>query len=761
VETAPGLGLPFTQVGAIVGTLAYMAPEQLEGHEVDVRVDIFAVCVALFEALHGARPFTGDTAQELLASIKRGPPARPPRAGSQELHALIVRGLAADPNDRWPTIAALTDRLQAIARPSRRRAAALAVLAVAAGVGTLATLPGAPPPCSGVGDEIVETWGPTIAASVGEVFSPGDRGFVGATWRRALPQLDGYAERWSTTRLAVCEAREQGAVSERLHDLEVACLESRRQSLAATVAVIRRRGASMVDELEALVEVLPDLASCRDPARVQIRWAPPDDPEVAARAAALEGRLVDAEASMAGGELARADALVQEIAAALSGLPMPALVAELTRIEGQLASRMGRDDAHQDALQRHFAASLTIADHEAAGLAAAELMRGSVGSEATGVAETWQAVAEALLAGPGTRPLARATFQARLGEVAVGRGDLEAALRANEAGLAIAHEGSGLPWTLHALLLDHALGAEVMLGRHEKRERWTTELLGLLTEHRADGHPDQVRARTILAEGSIHSGDLARASAALDEAEAMLARGGITRTDLGFEVAAQRALLAGVRNDLAGLDAAAEKALALAGSPRDRLRVHGYVSSTYTNAGQYDRAIAAAKAGLAAVATDNTPELVLRRHETLLQLGLACLGGGRLDEADAAFVEAIERISTEPNTGALTLLEARIGLGSVLTQRGKWAEARSELEQILASIAGQKFPPGYLGNLYFSFARALWGPENRRPSAADATRAREQAALAIRDFTGVPSAESAIVEVESWLTTHPPAPPKR
>jgi hypothetical protein len=153
----------------------------------------------------------------------------------------------------------------------------------------LAALPAAAKPCSAVAREVAETWSPDVAANLAANLTSADDGFVGATWRRVVPQLDGYAARWSDTRVAVCEAREHGALSDRLHDLEVACLDSRRQALAASVAVIRRRRAAGVDEFEALVEALPDLASCREPARVQLRWAPPDDPAVAARVTGARG----------------------------------------------------------------------------------------------------------------------------------------------------------------------------------------------------------------------------------------------------------------------------------------------------------------------------------------------------------------------------------------------------------------------------------------------------------------------------------------
>ena len=114
---------PAVAAGALVstggeglsGTPAYMSPEQFAGREVDARSDIFSLCVALWEALHGQRPFAGDSVEELRASVGGGR-RQPPPAGVQLperlVHAL-ERGLAGDPGRRWdtldPLIAALTD----------------------------------------------------------------------------------------------------------------------------------------------------------------------------------------------------------------------------------------------------------------------------------------------------------------------------------------------------------------------------------------------------------------------------------------------------------------------------------------------------------------------------------------------------------------------------------------------------------------------------------------------------------------------------
>ncbi|WP_395833592.1 protein kinase [Archangium violaceum] len=105
---------PLTQAGAVLGTPAYMSPEQLAGHEVDARGDQFSFCVALHEALYGMRPFDAR-ARDQVTRWRREPLPRSPRL-PRELRAAIDRGLALNPEDRFPSMDAL---LAALRRPPR------------------------------------------------------------------------------------------------------------------------------------------------------------------------------------------------------------------------------------------------------------------------------------------------------------------------------------------------------------------------------------------------------------------------------------------------------------------------------------------------------------------------------------------------------------------------------------------------------------------------------------------------------------------
>ena len=95
---------PLTVEGSILGTVAYMSPEQAQGKKVDARSDIFSFGVVMYEMLTGTKAFPGDSAITTLTAILRDEvkpiaelvPDVPP-----ELVEIITLALRKDPKDRW------------------------------------------------------------------------------------------------------------------------------------------------------------------------------------------------------------------------------------------------------------------------------------------------------------------------------------------------------------------------------------------------------------------------------------------------------------------------------------------------------------------------------------------------------------------------------------------------------------------------------------------------------------------------------------
>lgn len=113
----------------VAGTPAYMAPEQHAGGHVDARSDQFGFAVALYEALYGARPFSGATRETLVEDIRRGSVAPPPARTKvpASLRRILLRALAVTPGNRFPTMHEL---LKALGRDRGRRPRQVAYVAL-------------------------------------------------------------------------------------------------------------------------------------------------------------------------------------------------------------------------------------------------------------------------------------------------------------------------------------------------------------------------------------------------------------------------------------------------------------------------------------------------------------------------------------------------------------------------------------------------------------------------------------------------------
>ncbi len=151
LASAPTRSTPLTGEGMIVGTLQYMAPEQVEGKPADARTDLWALGAILYEMLTGKRAFSGDSAASLIGNIMNGQP--PALATLQPLtppsvDRLVRRCLAKDPNDRWDSAHDVADELRWMretsgvlaATPFPRRRRARLILAGTGGLIVVAIL---------------------------------------------------------------------------------------------------------------------------------------------------------------------------------------------------------------------------------------------------------------------------------------------------------------------------------------------------------------------------------------------------------------------------------------------------------------------------------------------------------------------------------------------------------------------------------------------------------------------------------------------
>jgi tetratricopeptide (TPR) repeat protein/predicted Ser/Thr protein kinase len=218
-----------TRTGAVVGTPAYMSPEQWRGRPADARSDQFGFCVALFEALFDTRPFSGRTSAELAAAVIEGKLREP--SGHRVPRWVVrplLRGLASDPADRFASMHALLGELVEAPRRRRRRAVAAALAAgfVAVGSGAYAVARATGSTC---------TEPARVAALWSEAAQSTARDQLGIEYDATASAVDAWLASWRTTHAGACATIEAEPTAARA---TLECLDRALSEMSASVDVM-------------------------------------------------------------------------------------------------------------------------------------------------------------------------------------------------------------------------------------------------------------------------------------------------------------------------------------------------------------------------------------------------------------------------------------------------------------------------------------------------------------------------------------------
>ncbi|HEY5920337.1 MAG TPA: serine/threonine-protein kinase, partial [Kofleriaceae bacterium] len=326
--------LTMTSAGSLVGTPAYMAPEQLRGAVATEASDQFAFCVTLYEALYARRPFAGDTVAELVAAIERGPrfPAAPRVAG--RIRRALERGLAADPGRRFASmdalLAKLSTRWNRAAWLGAVAAAGVAVTAIALASGA----GGGVAPCSGSDAHVRDAWNGTRASAAERAFAATKLPYAGATWAQVKAGLDGYAAAWSTAHEGACLAGKRGETSPEVLDARMQCLDHRLDELRAFGDALVVADPAVVRRATRALGSLAPIDRCLDLDVNLARLAPPADPATRAAVDQLRRDLAGARITLDTGKLDAALAAVTPLVAKARTLGYAPVLAEALFVLG-------------------------------------------------------------------------------------------------------------------------------------------------------------------------------------------------------------------------------------------------------------------------------------------------------------------------------------------------------------------------------------------------------------------------------------------
>jgi tetratricopeptide (TPR) repeat protein len=348
--------------GRLLGTPAYMAPEQWRGEIADARSDQFAFCVALWEALTGAPPFPpGPRAEQAARPVW---PSSGPRVPGSVRRALL-RGLSFHSSERFDSMQQLVALLEQASSRYRRR------VGVAVGAGALlavallvsATVLRRPKACTGAPARVQRVWGAPQAERLERAFLATQEPFASKVASTVREALDAYARDWSRMSTEACLAtRERQEQPEPVLALRMACLERRLGELGALVEVLSRTDREVVLRAPSAVQALTPLAGCADVAALLQQVPAPADASTRARVDAVLGRVGQAKALLDAGRYAEGAALARTLESEARETGYAPAHAEALAMLGRLAMAAGQPDAEARLLEARYAAEASRLD---------------------------------------------------------------------------------------------------------------------------------------------------------------------------------------------------------------------------------------------------------------------------------------------------------------------------------------------------------------------------------------------------------------
>lgn len=408
---------PLTQLSDLTNAPQYTAPEQREGTPVDRRTDAFKFCAALYEALYHLPPPTGDAAagqsgiSQANTRISGSSTARVPKS---RVHQVLLRGLHAEPDKRYPSMNSL---LSALSRQRRQTRRWWIGGGVAAGLGILLLLglyvsvlvKRQQLICSGAAAKVAMVWDANRKLAVHDSLLRTGKPYAEETWDRVEQALDRYSAQWVAMHTEACQAtRIRGEQSEALLDVRMQCLNRRLADLTALTQLLGRVESSWLDKVTHAAQELTPIGVCADVVALTAPVPLPEEPSKRTRLASMLRALSETVAMQRLGQYVQAQAAGETLVQAAHELGYPPFEAEALYWLGIIQSSRGQSQAAVDTLLRAAAAGVAGRDLRIAAKAWSRLVSiTGFNLQQSAEASKWEMLASSAISALGDNPEAK------------------------------------------------------------------------------------------------------------------------------------------------------------------------------------------------------------------------------------------------------------------------------------------------------------------------------------------------------------------
>ncbi len=480
----------------IVGTPAYMAPEQMIGDPADARSDQFSFCASLYESIGGKRPFAGRSLMELLANIKAGK-IEEPKNIPVWLWDMLKRGLRRKPEERFESMSEVLEILEAGLAERRRRTLVVSVsvlmgaAAIAAGFLLWGGSVNEDEICGETQTDIAGVWDSQLRRQVRDGMMSSELSYAEDSWNYVSSSFDEYAIAWHEgSRTSCLDTSVRNLQNKEIYTRRKTCYERLAVEFNAVTTRLQVGDQDSVYHAVAIAQKLKPISQCNR-TKVILNYAEP----LSRKEGWNELKVLDNLITMKKYREAqvRAQAMLEK------GVDHRPTEAWLSTVLGVSLNKQHKYREAIPALEQAFYAGVAGKNDEIAAIATCEIFQlysQEIPDEKS--ARRWHQLAKAAVERDGS-PVVQARWLYALAAAAIGRNEMETAREYYRGALDQLEDDSTAQMSIRTKGMQSLGMLLLRMGQGSEAEEVFREILALRLRSMGQKHPQVAVTRANIA----------------------------------------------------------------------------------------------------------------------------------------------------------------------------------------------------------------------------------------------------------------------